>query len=536
MEDQVTRFKNKYLVNRSNTKRMTIRKPQLEHSPDNWKEMFGNFLHDISLKKKHHREKTMNHLQDPLIHENPLLIPCTTQRFKLELFKYLEGEQSVQEMMNSINFPGLKQEITPDQTNIKNHVQKLRNLKNHHSVPIYDNSTHTMQMKQQHLMNEGKFAEAQQIQQQLHEQTQRKIQVLRDFIQERIELRKKANQQQRLEEIKNIHFIKTFYDISNEYRLKHQQQQEQLEEDSHYFKKSVPGSKKLKQIYVNYDNVQPYVKHQGKHFDKYSYPSIAILKDTMNQQSKEYLQEVQQQKQKRFEDALKQVRKLLESQNIRFSSNRNNNNKSQPLDWQIDVTIASPKRNPTEKINVSQTGIDYKNLKDYVIAKKPFFLFTKRAKQDKNPKNAHGLITMFDLKLYDYIHNKKIYTSNPQLKQISDKFHTMIESKKEQEINTQLEIQIEQRKYQLNKMKRDSAPEQCQNDVSQYSDDQSLQSIYEVNLDMLYNQSHQLHKKLGESIDGGFAKRIKQIIKLEEVNQQCLKTNLEKLTKQKISI
>ncbi|CAD8125054.1 unnamed protein product [Paramecium sonneborni] len=125
MEDQVTRFKNKYLVNRSNTKRMTIRKPQLEHSPDNWKEMFGNFLNDISLKKKHHREKTMNHLQDPLVHENPLSIPCTTQRFKLELFKYLEGEQSVQEMMNSINFPGLKVIIFLDKSKKQAQTKQL---------------------------------------------------------------------------------------------------------------------------------------------------------------------------------------------------------------------------------------------------------------------------------------------------------------------------------------------------------------------------------------------------------------------------
>lgn len=60
MEDHISKFKQKYILNRSNTRRMTIRKPQIPHSPDNWKEMFGTFLNDISLKGKHKRQKTMN--------------------------------------------------------------------------------------------------------------------------------------------------------------------------------------------------------------------------------------------------------------------------------------------------------------------------------------------------------------------------------------------------------------------------------------------------------------------------------------------
>ena len=39
-----------------------------------------------------------------------------------------------------------------------------------------------------------------------------------------------------------------------------------------------------------------------------------------------------------------------------------------------------------------------------------------------------------------------------------------------------------------------------------------------MNLDVLYDQSNQLTKKLREKNDAGFAKRIKQLIRLEEVN------------------
>jgi len=57
--------------------------------------------------------------------------------------------------------------------------------------------------------------------------------------------------------------------------------------------------------------------------------------------------------------------------------------------------------------------IEYSKRKNYVITKKPFYLFNKKFTNDKNPKHSKGLITMYDLRLYDYIHNKKIYSTNP---------------------------------------------------------------------------------------------------------------------------
>lgn len=50
---------------------------------------------------------------------------------------------------------------------------------------------------------------------------------------------------------------------------------------------------------------------------------------------------------------------------------------------------------------------------------------------------------MYDVRLYDYIHNQKIYSSNQQLKSISHKFHTMVESDLELLNNEKLMHQLQ---------------------------------------------------------------------------------------------
>lgn len=136
---------------------------------------------------------------------------------------------------------------------------------------------------------------------------------------------------------------------------------------------------------------------------------------------------------------------------------------------------------------------------------------------------------MYDVRLYDYIHNQKIYSSNQQLKSISHKFHTMVESDLELLNNEKLMHQLQQRRLQTEKNKsryalnRQLAPKHSEPTIKEYdSDDLSLQSIYEVNLDTLYTQSTQLAKKLDKHIEGGFAKRLKQLMRLEDVNRQTV--------------
>ncbi|CAD8059368.1 unnamed protein product [Paramecium sonneborni] len=573
---------NQRIINGKKVTCLNIKKQTQQNQKDAWKQMFGNFLHDVSLKqkKKQFSPDTQEHLQDPLVNEIPILLPCTNRQFKLEFYKYLEGEQSIQELMKTINFPHVHamqiqdSKIHQRKLSIVQKIKKFKNYgytKNNESTPLLDINSSTRQLKahQIHLVDQRRFTEAGKLLDIFKTKINKKIQVLRDFVQSRIDLRKSLNKEQREEEIRNIHFIKTFFDITNDYNQHIQQQQDELQDDAQFYKKLIPCQRKLKQLLVNYDNVQPIVKHQEKHFDKFDYPSLGMLKNQMNQYSKDYLMELEQQKQIQFKLALNQVRKLLEQQNIKFQSElrksnikSNQNSKSQsPLlikqrqdyllqnkvklsaDCALDVVVATPKHHRKyQSICCLKDSIsDPRKRKQYEITKKPFYLFSKQIEGNKNQKNQKGLITNFDVKLYDYIHNRNIYTLNKQVKEMTQKFHTMVESEHEQKLNEKLDTHLNQLKNRKLKFRQNGSLEtqkrvQTQSQPDEISDDQSLQSIYEVNLDALYNQSNQLTKKLREKNDAGFAKRIKQLIRLEEVNQQCLKTNLQKLNKSQNSL
>ncbi|CAD8044736.1 unnamed protein product [Paramecium primaurelia] len=565
-----------------NTKKLTYsnKKIAISNQKDAWKQMFGNFLHDINLKQKkdHISQETKEHLQDPLVNEVPLFLPCSNKQFKLQFYKYLEGEQSINELLKAIRFPHLEALQIEDQKKQKRKlsiVQKIKKFRINDMPKSSDKTTYldigssTKQLKVQQLklVDQRRFTEAGKLMELFQININKKVQVLRDFIQQRINLRQQLNKEQREEEIRNIHFIKTFFDITNDYNQHILDQQEELQDDAQYYKKLVPCQKKLKQLLVNYDNVQPIIRHQEKHFDRFDYPSQGMLKNQMNQYSKDYLVELEQQKQIQFKTALNQVRKLLEQQNVKFQSElrkskikSNQNSKSQsPLtlhnqensnpinsqrDCPLDVIVASPKRTVNQYKSYSQLKnsiADPIKRKDYVITKKPFYLFTKQADGDKNSKNTKGLITNFDVKLYDYIHNRNIYTLNKQVQEKTQKFHTLIESQQEQQLNEQLDTQLNQLRKKRLKLRQHGSLEaqrriKTEKLPDEISDDQSLQSIYEVNLDVYYDQSNQLSKKLREKDDIGFAKRIKQLIKLEEVNTQCLRTNIQKLNKSQNSL
>ncbi|CAD8053260.1 unnamed protein product [Paramecium sonneborni] len=582
-----SKFKHNYLLTNQrflNTKKLTYsnKKIVISNQKETWKQMFGNFLHDINLKQKKDQisQDFKQHLQDPLVNEVPIQLTCSNKQFKLQFYKYLEGEQSINELLKAISFPHLEAIQIEDQKKQKRKLSIVQTIKKYRvsdlfnkgdKTPLLDIASSTKQLKAQQvrLVGQRRITEAGKILELFKMKINRKVQVLKDFIQQRIDLRKQLNKEQREEEIRNIHFIKTFFDITNDYNQHIQEQQEQLQDDAQYYKKLVPCQKKLKQLLVRYDNVQPIIQHQEKNFDKFDYPSLGMLKNQMNQYSKDYLVELEQQKQIQFKTALNQVRKLLEQQNIKFQSElrksqikSNKNSKSQsPLtlnkqdsinqnnisslgDCPLDVIVASPKRFIHKYKSFSQKKnsiTDPRMRKDYVITKKPFYLFTKQAVGNKSQKNTKGLITNFDVKLYDYIHNRNIYTLNKKTQEITEKFHTMIESQKEQQLNDQLDTQLNQLRKRRLKFRQNGFQEtqrriKTEKQADEISDDQSLQSIYEVNLDVYYDQSNQLNKKLREQDEVGFAKRIKQLIKLEEVNTLCLKTNMLKLNKSQNSL
>lgn len=45
------------------------------------------------------------HLTDPLVNSAPIFVPCSSKQFKLEFYRYLEGSQTIEQLMHAINFP-----------------------------------------------------------------------------------------------------------------------------------------------------------------------------------------------------------------------------------------------------------------------------------------------------------------------------------------------------------------------------------------------------------------------------------------------
>ncbi|KAM3135143.1 hypothetical protein pb186bvf_012789 [Paramecium bursaria] len=584
------------------------------NTKDNWQKMFGNFLHDISLKKKKSEANIMNsqYLQDPLVTDVPIYMPLRSKDFKIKFYKYLDGDLDIMQMMEQLNFPHRSQvqvlasqeykQISEDKKKVKgiiSRIQKFREsiMKKDQTSPTPiklnpTDETPVRNVKQQQilLIKQRRIAEAAKIHT-LKQSVQRKTKLLREFIQTRIDIRKQENHLQREEDIRNIHFIKTFFDITQDYKQQIQNQQEQLKlDDFQHYKKQIPGQRKLKQMLINFENVQPIIKHHTEIQSTSDLLSKQALKQTMLQNSKDYLYELEYAKKEEYKNALQQIKKFLEMQNIRiFSESRKTLEKSESYKQQRtqnrldlpgddEITDRSPKlppqastirdliksqfqkRNRTdgsqhsikmkreksiskskfENATKKQLSLDVDQQLKQEVPKKPFYLFQKKAKSDKNPKNTRGLITHWDLRLYDYIHNKRIYTSNPNVDEASKRFHKMIEDDQEVSNQKKLDYMLLKRRMTAEKGKRQNIKQSSQfervksdpNHYESVSDDQSLQSVYEVNLDSLYNQSNELAQKLNERNTKGFAKRLKQLMRLEDVNKACVRINLQKLKKE----
>ncbi len=89
---------------------------------------------------------------------------------------------------------------------------------------------------------------------------------------------------------------------------------------------------------------------------------------------------------------------------------------------------------------------------------------------------------------------------------------------------------IKIRYYQIKRNKKlDDSKSEKAHDLSE--DDTSLPSLTEATLDNLYSESLEIQKKIIKKKDSGFAPRIKQFMKLEEISSIVEETNRQKLKK-----
>ncbi|CAD8137147.1 unnamed protein product [Paramecium octaurelia] len=160
-----------------------------------------------------------------------------------------------------------------------------------------------------------------------------------------------------------------------------------------------------------------------------------------------------------------------------------------PIDYYQQIIISnilSYNQQQYKSICQLQDSIsDHRKRKQFIITKKLF-------QGNKNLKNSKGLITNFD----EYIYIEQAGQG--------DDLEISYE---------QLETNLNQLKYRkLKYLQSGSLKAQkrikTQKQVDEISDDYSLQSIYEVNLEVLYDQTNQLTKKLKEMNDAGFIKEL----------------------------
>ncbi|CAD8137145.1 unnamed protein product [Paramecium octaurelia] len=197
-------FSNQRIVNGKKVTYLNIKKQSPQNQKDAWKQIFGNFLHDINLKqkKKGFSSEAKEHLQDPLVNEISILLPRTNKQFKLVFYKYLEGEQSIQQLMEVINFPHVHAKQVEDSKSLQRKlsiVQKIKKFKNHgytktnDSTPLLDINSSTRQLKahQIRMVDQRRFTEAGKLLDIFKTKINKKIQVLKDFFQQRVLVKSK---------------------------------------------------------------------------------------------------------------------------------------------------------------------------------------------------------------------------------------------------------------------------------------------------------------------------------------------------------
>ncbi|CAK69646.1 unnamed protein product (macronuclear) [Paramecium tetraurelia] len=127
------------------------------------------------------------------------------------------------------------------------------------------------------------------------------------------------------------------------------------------------------------------------------------------------------------------------------------------------------------------------------------------------------VLTSKDLELYDYLHNK------PKPIVLRNHFTEMDEETipTHEIIATKIGNQRLKKRYHKTEQK-------IHEDLDNESHTSSLQSTYEIHLDNLYSQTVDLKKQLTKKTT--LPKKVKQMIKLDELNQQSLQANTFKLT------
>ncbi|CAD8137768.1 unnamed protein product [Paramecium pentaurelia] len=302
--------------------------------------------------------------------------------------------------------------------------------------------------------------------------------VLRNLIEHKIKLKEEEDIIKRSRELKNVGVIKQMYDISDEY-IKLISRRYMEKKSIPIIQKNIINGNQLKLI----QHQNPYqtlktATYENESKNKYDPPTqTSAIKFQINQKAKEYIDELQTRDFIQNEKAKKKIFLNSQYKNIVHQQ-------SQSLHSLRNVKQIVPfiKQNYLKNQYINNDLELIKYITDFHV-EDPFHDKEIQSKVKKSLLISAGIVP----------HN--------QISKIPQKFH------KQSYLNLKDEI----------------------SQKSSRSMDDSLNSMYEFNVDSLYNQSITLQNKLLEKQPEGFSRTIRSIQKNETLKTEIIQKNVQKL-------
>ncbi|CAD8146188.1 unnamed protein product [Paramecium pentaurelia] len=307
---------------------------------------------------------------------------------------------------------------------------------------------------------------------------QSRFAVLRNLIEHKIKLKEEEDIIKRSRELKNVGVIKQMYDISDEYIKLISRRYIEKKITPTIQKNIINGNQiKLIQHQNPYQNQKTAI-YENETKNKYDPPTqISAIKLQINQKAKEYIDELQTRDFIQNEKAKKKIFQNSQYKNIVHQQ--------------------------------SQSLHSLRNVKQIVPFIKQNYLKNQYINND-----LELIKYITDFHVEDPFHDKEIQSKVRKSLLISAGIvpHNQIQK-------------IHQKVYKQSYLNP-------KDDISQKSSrtiNDSLNSMYEFNVDSLYNQSITLQNKLLEKQSEGFSKTIRSIQKNESLKKEIIQRNVQKL-------
>ncbi|CAK55592.1 unnamed protein product (macronuclear) [Paramecium tetraurelia] len=465
----------------------------------NWNDVFGDFLSESLLRKKQTdmRRNTIATIDRAYLHEVPLKIYnalLNSPSIRSNFTKFILGEISAQEFVKRKNQYQKLDKLIPS-ANQKQKRPKI-NLSYRRSA-VTDEGNHEIGFLK--LLNEKNEEENKK------QKAQQRFEMIRNVIVEKIEKREEEDLVKRSRDLKNVGMIKQMYDISDTYIQ--DLQKKTMEKDMPLSKRNVFKGNSVNII----QHQNPYQlanarSHENPNKIKYEpLPEKNVIRHLVDKRAKEYMEELQ-------------LKDYIENEKTKKKIYMN-------CQYQQNVLIKKKKNQFSSPISSDQSDSKIK------------IAHPSKQKEQKNKQVIKNNLINNDLELIKYI------TNYPKYDPFNDKeFQETIQKELLQAggLASEKKIRILKKPYLKKANSKNVTTQQMDGNTfdSRSENDESFNSMYEFNVDNLYDQSIKLQKKLLEKqYTDGFSKTIRAIQKSQQLKKyrfynypsEIIQKNLKKL-------